>query len=116
MGVPLEEKPHRSWQNFLPAFEPNGLRPGYTLGEMRGWLSKQKSLSYPVTTRDFLLQAPRGAMKSSAGHIFLAQAELFAFVGLLGNYEVQQQVCQTVPRSIRIRLRPNLRKISLFLS
>src|SRR5258708_1288075 len=78
MGVPLEEKPHRSWQNFLPAFEPNGLRPGYTLGEMRGWLSKQKSLSYPVTTRDFLLQAPRGAMKSSAGHIFLAQALLCA--------------------------------------
>jgi hypothetical protein len=78
MGVPLEEKPHRSsWRQFLPAFAP-GLRPGYTLGEMREWLSKQKSPSYPVTTRDFLLQAPRGAMKSSAGHIFLAQALLCA--------------------------------------
>jgi phosphoserine phosphatase len=77
LNVPLEEKPHRSWQQFLPACEP-GLRPGYTLGEMREWLSKQKSPSYPVTTRDFLLQAPRGAMKSSAGHIFLAQALLCA--------------------------------------
>src|ERR1700686_4249921 len=77
LNVPLEESPHRSWQQFLPAFEPS-LRPGYTLQDQREWLSKQKSPSYPVTTRDFLLQSPRGAMKTSAGQIFLAQALLCA--------------------------------------
>jgi hypothetical protein len=77
IGVPLEDKPHKGWAQFLPQFEPS-LRPGYTRQEQREWLSKQKSSSYPVTTRDYLLMAARGSMKSSSGLVFLAQAILCA--------------------------------------
>lgn len=65
LEIPFEEKPHRAWANFLPQFIPD-LRPVYSLLEMRNWLARQKSPTYPVTTRDFLLQASRNTMKSTA--------------------------------------------------
>jgi len=66
LGIPFEEKPHRAWANFLPQWNPEGLQPGYTLKDMRDWLMVQKSPTYPATTRDFLLQASRNTMKSTA--------------------------------------------------
>jgi hypothetical protein len=77
LGIPFEEKPHRGWQQFLPSFVPS-LRPGYTLQDQREWLAAQESPSYPVTTRDFLLQASRNTMKSTAALILGAQAVLCA--------------------------------------
>jgi hypothetical protein len=76
IGMPLEPT-HREWELFLPQFTP-GLRPNYTFQEMREWLLAQKSPSYPVDMRDFLLMAPRGSMKTSVGAVFLATAILCA--------------------------------------
>jgi hypothetical protein len=66
LGIPFEEKPHRAWADFLPQWNPEGLKPDYDLQEMREWLTAQKSSTYPVTTRDYLLQASRNTMKSTA--------------------------------------------------
>ncbi len=76
IGMPLEPT-HKEWEAFLPNFTP-GLHPNYSFTEMREWLLAQKSPSYPVDMRDFLLMAPRGSMKSSVGSVFLATAILCA--------------------------------------
>jgi hypothetical protein len=77
LGIPFEDRPHRGWQQFLPAFAPS-LHPGYTLQDQRQWLAAQKSLSYSEATRDFLLQASRNTMKSTAALTLGAQAVLCA--------------------------------------
>jgi predicted phage terminase large subunit-like protein len=77
LGIPFDEKPHRGWARFLPAFVPS-LKPDYTLQDQREWLAAQKSASYPETTRDWLLQASRNTMKSTAALTLGAQAVLCA--------------------------------------
>lgn len=78
IGIPFEEKPHRAWQQFLPQFTPDGLKPGYSQGDMKSWLARQKSPTHPTTTREYLLMASRNTMKSTASLCLGACAVLCA--------------------------------------
>jgi hypothetical protein len=69
LGKDFHEKPHGTWRDFFPQFQPT-LKAGYSQEEMKQWLDQQSLL------KDRLLMASRNAYKSSWNVVWLLTAVL----------------------------------------
>ena len=66
----FHESPHGGWRDFLPQFDPTGLRPNFTQEDAKAWLARQSD------KKTFVLQSSRNAYKSTFAAIWAITAIL----------------------------------------
>jgi hypothetical protein len=75
LGKDFHPTPHGDWANFLPCFNPDSLKAGYSEEDLKAWLAVQISKDN-VSIRDFLLMCARNHYKSTFSIVWALTAVL----------------------------------------
>lgn len=75
LGKDFHPQPHGQWRDFLPSFNPDGLRPGYSQEDVKQWLAGQVSKTDGLK-RDYLQLCSRNSYKSSFSLVWAITAVL----------------------------------------
>jgi len=75
LGKDFHPTPHGDWADFLPYFNPDSLKPGYSEEDLKVWFREQYSKDNG-SIRDYLLMCARNHYKSTFSIVWMLTAVL----------------------------------------